>query len=132
VTLGRLFRVGLAGASFGFLTVVPANSQPDAIPADRICAHTGAPFVGPCLAIHGKLVAGGDNIQVRIYPKGSKRILGYADGALRCSLPTGLEEILETASAIDADAMIRPVTVSTPGVMQFVCIASVTNMKIKR
>jgi len=78
------------------------------------------------------LVAGGDNIQVRIQPKGSKRILGYADGALRCSLPPGLEEILETASAIDADATIRPVTVSKPGVMQFVCIASVKNMKIKR
>jgi len=132
VRLGRLFRVGLAGASFGFLIVVPANSQPDVIPADRICAHTGAPFVGPCLAIHGELVAGRDNIQVRIQPKGSKRILGYADGALRCSLPPGLEEILETASAIDADATIRPVTVSKPGVMQFVCIASVKNMKIKR
>jgi hypothetical protein len=78
------------------------------------------------------LVAGGDNIQVRIHPTGSKRILGHADGALRCGLPDGLEDILTTAPTIDADVTIRPVTASEPGVMQFVCIASVKNMKIKR
>jgi hypothetical protein len=132
VRLGHPIRSGLAGAGIAILTVVPANSQPDFIRAERICTHTDAPFVGPCLTVHGELAAGADNIQVRIHPRGSKRILGYADGALRCSLPPGLEEILANAPAIEADATIRPVTASKPGVMQFVCIASVKNMKIKR
>jgi hypothetical protein len=124
--------VGLAGTGIAFLTVAPANTQPDLIPADRICSHNGAPFVGPCLTVHAELAAGADNIQVRISPRGTKRILGYADGAFSCRLPPGLEEILATTPGIDADATIRPVTVSKPGVMQFVCIASVKNMKIKR
>jgi hypothetical protein len=132
VRLGRLTRVGLAGAGIAFLTVLPANSQPDVIPPDRICTHNGPPFVGPCQTVHAALAAGADNIQVRIHPTVSERILGYADGALRCSLPDGLEDTLATAPVIDADVTIRPVTPSKPGVMQFVCIASVKHMKIKR
>jgi hypothetical protein len=128
----RLIRLGLAGAGFVFLTAVPAKSQPDIIPPDRICAHTGAPFVGPCYTVHGELVSGADNIQIRIYPRGTESVLGYADGALRCSLPRGLEDTLANEQVAEADVTIRPVTRSKPGVMQFVCIASVKNMRIKR
>jgi hypothetical protein len=124
--------LAVAVAGFLLLTAASAKSQPDAIPPDRICAHAGPPFVGPCYTIHGDLIAGGDNIQIRLHPKGTERILGYADGALRCSLPRGLEDTLAKAQVAEADVTIRPVTKSRPGVMQFVCIASVKNMRIKR
>jgi hypothetical protein len=74
-------------------------------------------------------VLGGDNIYVRIYVSDTGRILGYADGALRCDLPRGLEDILVKEQEVEADVVVRPVTISKPGFMQFVCIASVRNLK---
>ena len=127
----RLIRSSLAALAVLLLSVVRAPAEPEAIPADRVCSHTGAPFVEPCRTIHGNLVLGGDNIQVRIYTRGTKRILGYADGALRCTLPTDLEDILAGKPIVEADVTIRPVTVWKPGVMQFVCIASVSNVRTK-
>ena len=125
-------RTSLAALAVLLLSVVRAPAEPESIAADRVCSHSGAPFVEPCRTIHGRLVSGGDNIQVRIYPSATKRILGYADGALRCALPRGLEEVLVGTPVVEADITIRPVTVLKPGVMQFVCIASVSNMRSKR
>jgi hypothetical protein len=127
----RLIRTSLAALGV-LLSVVRATAEPEAIAADRVCSHIGAPFVEPCRTIHGNLVWGGDNIQVRIYPSGTKRILGYADGALRCALPRELEEVLAATPVVEADVTIRPVTTSKPGVMQFVCIASASNVRSKR
>jgi hypothetical protein len=106
-------------------------AQPESIPAARVCSHSGPPFVGPCRTVHGGLALGGDNIYVRIYVEGTGRILGYADGALRCTLPQDLENILMKEQYVEADVVVRPVTVSKPGFMQFVCISSVKNIKIE-
>jgi len=130
--LGHLIRLGLAGAGVILMTAFSAKSQPDVIPSDRICSHSGSPFVGPCRTVRGALAAGADNIYVRVYPKGTERVLGYADGALRCGLPRGLDEILAKERLVEADVTIRPVTRSEPGVMQFICIASVKNVRTKR
>ena len=102
----RLIRTSLAALAVLLLSVVRAPAEPEAIAADRVCSHIGAPFVEPCRTIHGNLVLGGDNIRVRIYPSGTKRILGYADGALRCTLPKQLEEILAGTLVIEADVTI--------------------------
>ena len=128
----RLIRTSLAALAVLLLSVDRAPAEPEAIAADRVCSHIGPPFVEPCRTIHGKLVLGGDNIQVRIYPSGTKRILGYADGALRCTLPKQLDEMLAGTPGIEADVTVRPVTASKPEVMQFVCIASVSNVRTKR
>ena len=120
------------GGSLMLMTAVAANGEPESISRDRICTHNGAPFVGACRTVRADLVAGGDSISVRVQPKGSKRILGYADGALRCDLPRGFEKLLEQQHVVEADVTIRPVTRSEPGVMQFVCIASVKNVRTKR
>jgi hypothetical protein len=110
------------------VTAITATDLPASIPADAVCSHSGPPFVGPCRTVRGTLVAGADNIIVRIYVAHTRRILGYADGALRCDLPRGLEDILEKRDLV-ANVVVRPVTVSKPGRMQFVCIASVTRLK---
>jgi hypothetical protein len=110
-------------------------SQPQAaapqqsIRADRVCSHSGPPFVGPCRTVRGTLVLGGDNIHVRIFVTDTGRILGYANGALRCDLPPRLEDILLKEQEMEAEVVVRPVTKSKPGFMQFVCIASVKNLK---
>ena len=114
------------------MIAVVADAEPKSISPDRICTHNGAPFVGQCRTLRADLVAGGDNIAVRVQPKRSKRILGYADGALRCDLPPGFQELLEREHVVEAEVTIRPVTRSEPGVMQFVCIASVKNVRTKR
>ena len=132
VRLRRLIRPSLSALGVLLGSVLHAAAQLNVIPADRVCSHSGLPFVGPCRTVHGDVVWGADNIHVRIYPSGTKRILGYADGALRCNLPKGLEDILTAGKVVEADVTIRPVTFSRPDVMQFVCIASVRNVRSKR
>lgn len=128
----RLFPSLLVALGMLYWTMVHAAAYTASIPADLICSHSGSPFVGPCRTIHGDVALGGDNILVRIYPSGSNRILGYADEALQCALPQNLEALLIKERVVEADVVIRPVTESKPGFMQFVCIASVRNMRPKR
>jgi len=108
-----------------------AKAAVAAIPPDKICAYSGPPFVGPCFTIHGRLYAGADNIAVRIWRVGTHRILGYPDKGLPCGIPPELEPPLRAEKTIYADVTVRPVTESEPGVMQFVCIVSATNVSVQ-
>ncbi len=74
------------------------------------------------------MTAGADNIVVRIWPVGTKRLLGYADGALKCGFPQGVMDTLAAGHQVYADIVVRPVTESRPGVMQFVCVAAAHNI----
>jgi hypothetical protein len=108
-----------------------AKAAVEAIPPDKICAYTGAPFVGPCFTIRGRLYAGADNISVRIWRIGTHRILGYPQRGLPCDIPPELKPALRAEKTIYADVTVRPVTASEPGVMQLVCIVSATNVSIQ-
>ena len=103
----------------------------DLIPADQVCASSDRVFVGPCFNLHARLMQGGDNIEVRIWPVGTKRQLGWAGDAKRCSLPPTLEALMAAAKTVYADIVVRPVSQSRPGTMQFVCIAAVQKLVIR-
>jgi len=75
------------------------------------------------------MTQGSDNIAVRIWPVGTKRLLGYADGALRCEFPRGVMDELAAGRQLYADIVVRPITEPRPGVMQFVCVAAAHNIK---
>lgn len=106
-------------------------AQGEYIPANQVCTSTDAVFVGPCFNFRARLQHGADNIIIWIWRVGTKRMLGYADGALRCTLPDNIDSVITTAKTIYADIVVRPVSRAQPGHMQFVCIASATKLIVR-
>jgi hypothetical protein len=113
------------------LVASPLSAQGDVILANQVCASRDSIFVGPCRSFRARLVPGADNIMIRIWPVGSSRLLGYADGALRCGLPPMLELLMDEGKTVYADVSVRPVTPSHAGHMQFACVASADRMKVQ-
>ena len=109
----------------------PLHAQSDRIAADQICTSTDSIFIAPCRQFRARLTGGADNIAVRIWPVGTRRVLGYAGAALRCKLPENIESLMERETTIFADVTIRPVSRDIPGHMQFVCIASATHVRVQ-
>ena len=108
----------------------PVIAQSNPIAAAQICASSAPFFVGPCVTIHSRLQRGAGNVGVWIWPVGTKRYLGWAGKALRCSLPTKIETLTDSGKTVYANIAIRPVSRSRPGHMQFVCIASADNIVV--
>ena len=125
----RLAKLVLVCALAGVTS--PLCAQGGLILASQVCASSDSIFVGPCRSFRARLVPGADNIIIRIWPVGSTRLLGYADGALKCRLPPMLELLMNEGKTVYADINVRPVTPSQPGHMQFACIAATDHMKVK-
>jgi hypothetical protein len=95
------------------------------IPAKNVCTSTSPSFAGPCKTIHARLRLGADTITVWIWPVGTKRYLGYPDWA-PCDLPTNLA--LQQGNELYANIIVRPLSKQEPKHMQFVCIASASQV----
>lgn len=71
---------------------------------------------------------------IRIWPVGTKRILGVSEGENNNEdykyLPDNIEDKLNWENAIFADFTVCPFTEDKPGVMRLVCVESVENIKI--
>jgi hypothetical protein len=115
------------------ISVMPlrANAQENSIPATEVCTSSAQFFVGACYIIHARLEQGADNIRLWIWPVGTKRYLGWAEKALRCSLPTQIEELTGSGKTVYANIAVRPVSKSRPGHMQYVCVASAKKSLLK-
>jgi hypothetical protein len=92
--------------------------------------------IGACYSVHGRLSRGADTVILRLWPVGTKRILGItggptlddADAAIRpqnLKFPFGDEDIY-------GDFEVCPFTPERKGVMQFVCIESASHLVVKR
>jgi len=83
-------------------------------------------IVGECLDIRGRVSLHNGNPSVRIWPVGSKRLLGVRD-AEPPLLPPELQKSLSWDHYVFADLKVCPLTKPREGRMQVVCIASVRN-----
>ena len=87
---------------------------------------------GACFTVHGRLRAYNGNPTFRIWPIGTKRLLGVTGAE------PGQEPILpqDLACGFDcdvfADFLVCPFTQDQPGVVRRVCVESASNRAIKR
>jgi hypothetical protein len=118
--------------AFGLVfATVPAHSQTDFISADQICASRDSTFVARCFSVHARLEPGGDNVAVWIWPVGTSRYLGYLGDGRGCALPPRLDSLMTVGKTVYADIVVRPISRSRPGHMQFVCIAAVHKLIVR-
>lgn len=90
--------------------------------------------VEPCLTVHGRLSIYNGNPPLRIWKIGTKRILGISNGddPEAPVVPQEIEKVLTAETAIYADFVVCPYSKDEPGVMQYVCIDSVTNVVVRK
>jgi len=92
-------------------------------------------IVAACFTIHGRLSSGADTIQLRLWPIGTKRMLGVSDGpaindAERPIYPKALT-FPNGNETIYGDFEVCPFTPKRDGEMQFVCIESASHVIVK-
>ena len=92
--------------------------------------------IGACYSVHGRLSRGADTVILRLWPVGTKRILGITGGptladADAAILPQSLKFPLGDED-IYGDFEVCPFTPERKGAMQFVCIESASHVVVKR
>ena len=100
-------------------------SAPPADAAEDVYRCAASPeVVAPCFTIRGRLSFWNGAPSARIWPVGTKRLLGIRHDVLPPSLRA---EIASFDTELFADFRVCPFTKSEPGHMQFVCIESWRN-----
>jgi hypothetical protein len=93
-------------------------------------------IVGACYSVHGRLSPGADTIQLRLWPVGTKRMLGVSDGPAINDAESPLYPKTIVFPNVDetiyGDFQVCPFTQKREGEMQFVCIESASHLVVKR
>jgi hypothetical protein len=90
----------------------------------------GSPYiVAPCFAIRGRLSFWNGTPSARIWPIGSKRLLGIHSDVMPLALR---EKMTSFDSEAYANFYVCPYTHSKPGHVQFVCIQSWKHLVIRQ
>lgn len=92
-------------------------------------------LVGSCWKVHGRLRVGNGNPATRIWPIGTKRLLGVQDEDFgndeESAEPAEIRKYGFTAQ-IFADFIVCPLTKEKPGEMQIVCISGAKNIHVEK
>lgn len=93
-------------------------------------------LVGACYVIHGRATFGPGTPALRIWPVGTKRMLGVTAGPIAddADRPIAPKEMLRFAAGeeIFGDYEVCPFTPEQEGHMQLVCVQSVQKLSVKR
>lgn len=121
----------------GLILVLPIVSSFGAIAeAQDINSCKAHPQLsGSCFEIRGRMAPSNGTPSLRIWPVGTKRLLGvsesHSSGSENYNVPKGLLEHLSFGKAIYADFTVCPFTDDEPGVMRIVCVESAENISIR-
>jgi hypothetical protein len=90
---------------------------------------------GPCFRIKGRMSLYNGTPTFRIWPIGTKRILGVSEGRFRLdgyeNLPKDLKNQMSWDNEMFGDLLVCPFTNDRPGVMRLICVESAENVSIK-
>lgn len=91
-------------------------------------------LAGECFVVRGRLQPyDGGPPNVRIWPIGSKRLLGVEQSAdERINVPPDLEQYVRTGNLVFADFRVCPLTAERSGHMRLVCVERARRIKMKR
>jgi hypothetical protein len=87
--------------------------------------------VGKCIAVHGRVSMYNGTPGVRIWPVGTKRLLGVLPSENEI-MPEQVRQLLALDTRIFGDFLLCPFSEPSPASMQFVCIEEASNLVIER
>lgn len=112
-------------------------AQSPARPVAKSC-RARSDLVGRCFNVRGRLSVYNGTPSIRLWPVGSKRLLGVLDpedvsGELGPStIPASVRRQLDWDKEIFGDFLVCPLTRSKPGRMQTICIESGKNLIVRQ
>ena len=112
---------------FLLLSLTPASALTEE--RDGYVCEGSPEIVAPCFAIRGRLSFWNGTPSARIWPIGSRRLLGIHSDVMP---PALREKMTSFDTEAYADFYVCPYTHSKPGHMQFVCIQSWKNLVIRQ
>ena len=90
---------------------------------------------GPCFTVRGRMSIYVGNPGIRIWPVGTKRLLGISEYKYYLedydNIPDDLVKQLNVKNAMYADFTVCPFTKDKPGVMRLVCVESARNITMR-
>ena len=111
-------------------------AAPQSVPGADSCKHR-PDVVGKCFNVHGRLSVYNGTPSIRLWPLGTRRLLGIIDPKDVSNapgptiLPLDIKSKLDWNKDVFGDFVVCPLTVSKPGKMQTVCIESGKNLSIR-
>src|SRR5262245_9873121 len=112
---------------WAYISVFALASSMQCIAEDYRPCSEHKELIGSCWDLRGRVSYFNGNPSVRIWPVGTKRMLGVRDSD-PLLIPPNLKSQLSWNTNTFADLRVCPLTRERPGVMQIVCIASVRNI----
>jgi hypothetical protein len=86
--------------------------------------------VAACFAVHGRLSTYNGNPTWRLWPVGTRRLLGVV--AQRELLPASVRELVGFERDVYGDFVVCPFTPAQQGRMQFVCIEAADAVRVRQ
>ncbi|HUW27900.1 MAG TPA: hypothetical protein VMV97_04760 [Sulfuriferula sp.] len=118
-------------ALLGFATLLLANSASGAaIDAAAGCKNNPA-VVAACFTIRGRISAYNGTPSLRIWPVGTKRLLGVVPAENEI-VPSNIRGKVTFGQSVFANLEVCPFEPARPGSMQAVCVESATDISIRR
>jgi hypothetical protein len=91
---------------------------------------------GPCYMVRGRMSLANGTPSIRIWPVGTKRILGISEGRFYlkeyANVPDKLVQQISWDNVIFADFTVCPFTNDRPGVMRLVCVESAEHVQVTK
>lgn len=125
--------LALDSRTLALLLIVFSLAARGAAESPREC-QSNAKLVGACYIVHGRATFGAGTPALRIWPIGTKRMLGVTAGPVADDAD---DPIVPKSLAFDpkkqafGDFEVCPFTPERKGHMQMVCVQSVKNLSIK-
>jgi hypothetical protein len=85
--------------------------------------------VEPCFEIEGHIVAANGNPTLRLYKRGTNRVLGIFGGEEPIA-PSCLTEVVSFEKKVDGRFIVCPFSPDRPGHMRMVCVDEVVNARV--
>jgi hypothetical protein len=118
------------------LSACTVGAQSPAVQPANSC-RARSDLVGKCFTVHGRLSVYNGTPSIRLWPIGTKRLLGVIDprdpSAVpgRDTLPESIASKLDFDKDVFGDFLVCPLTRSKPGRMQTVCIESGKSLVVR-
>jgi len=92
-------------------------------------------LIDQCFAVHGRATFGSGTPALRIWPTGTRRVLGVTAGSVAddADAPICPKEMLKFTAGTEefGDFVVCPFTPDKPGHMQMVCVESVSHLVVR-
>lgn len=88
-------------------------------------------LIAACFTVHGRLSAYNGTPSLRIWPIGTRRLLGILADEDLLAIPENIRNEVGFGKDIYGDFSVCPFTESKPGQMQFVCVEAMSNVRVQ-